>query len=84
MFTVYILRDDRGKIYKGMTSDLPKRLIGHKSGNTRSTRGMKNMVVVYQKIFETSDEARRHEKYLKSAAGRRFLKTRLQSNNMRP
>ena len=80
MFTVYILRDAQGKIYKGMTSDLSKRLLGHKSGNTRSTRGMKNVAVVYQETFETPDEARKREKYLKSAAGRRFLKTRLQSN----
>ena len=84
MFTVYVLRDAQGKIYKGMTSGLQKRLVGHKSGNTRSTRGMRDISIVYQKIFETSDEARRYEKYLKSAAGRRFLKTRLQSGDMRP
>lgn len=84
MYTVYVLRDSLGKNYKGMTSDLSKRLLGHKSGNTRSTRGMKNIEVVYQETFEKSDEARKREKYLKSAAGRRFLKTRLQSNHMRP
>lgn len=84
MFIVYILRDTQGKMYKGMTADLPKRLIGHKTGNTRSTRNMKDIEVVYQETFETSEEARKREKYFKSAAGRRFLKTCLQSSDNRP
>lgn len=77
MFTVYILQDAKGKMYKGMTADLSRRIVGHKTGNTRSTRNMKGIEVIYQETFETSEEARKREKYFKSAAGRRFLKTRL-------
>jgi len=84
MFTVYILQDKQGKMYKGMTSDLSKRLVGHEAGNTRSTRNMKDIEVIYQETFETSEEARKREKYFKSAAGRRFLKVRLQLPNSRP
>jgi putative endonuclease len=76
MFTVYVLKDGE-KIYKGMTADLEKRLKGHRWGNTRTTRPMKNFIVVYTKKFSESKEARKHEKYLKSAAGRRFLETLL-------
>lgn len=76
MFTVYVLKD-KEKTYKGMTTDLEKRLKGHRSGNTRTTRSMKDFKVVYTNTFSKSEEARKHEKYLKSAAGRRFLKTLL-------
>jgi len=78
MFTVYVLKNEAGKVYKGMTSDLPRRLKEHYAGNTRTTRSMKNLEVVSTEMFGTSKQARKREKYLKSAAGRRFLKTRLQ------
>jgi putative endonuclease len=60
-----------------MTSDLKKRLRGHRTGNTKTTRAMNEIKVVYTKTFETVKEARKYEKYLKSAAGRRFLKKQI-------
>jgi putative endonuclease len=74
MFTVYVLQDSIGKLYKRMTSDLKKRLRGHRTGDTKTTRAMDEIKVVYTKTFETAKKARKYEKYLKSAAGRRFLK----------
>jgi putative endonuclease len=74
MYTVYILRDGDGKFYKGVTSNLEKRLEGHKRGNTRTTSMMKDLVVVYTESYEQFANARKRELYLKSAAGRRFLK----------
>jgi len=74
MYTVYVLRDSRGRFYKGMTNDLSRRLQEHRSGQTRSTKYLKNLQVAYTEEFEDSAEARRREKYFKTAAGRRFLK----------
>ena len=76
-FTVYILKDVDGKIYKGATSNLEKRLKDHRSGGTKTTRRMKDFEVVYFEEYDSWIEARKREKYLKSAAGRRFLKKKI-------
>jgi predicted GIY-YIG superfamily endonuclease len=62
-----------------MTSKLDRRLQEHKSGHTQTTRGMKDLVVVYTEKYDSFDEARARELYLKTAAGRRFLKKNLRA-----
>ncbi len=79
MFTVYVLRDTEGKLYKGMTNNLTRRLAEHSSGHTITTRRMNNPRLVYQEEYDTFVEARKRELYFKSSAGRRFLKTKLLS-----
>ena len=76
-FTVYVLQDDAGKFYKGMTNNLDRRLKEHKSGHTQTTKKMKDLVVVYTEKYDSFDKARYRELYLKTAAGRRFLKQTL-------
>lgn len=77
MYTVYVLRDESGKLYKGMTNNLPRRIREHKSGKTITTSRMKNLKVVYEEVYDIFEKARERELYLKSAAGRRFLKKSL-------
>jgi putative endonuclease len=74
MYTVYVLRDQAGTIYKGCTNDLKRRLKEHRSGKTKTTSRMLRLRVVYIENFETFIEARKREVYFKSAAGRRYLK----------
>ncbi|MBX4197839.1 GIY-YIG nuclease family protein [Candidatus Parcubacteria bacterium] len=74
MFTVYVLRDSEGKLYKGVTNNLSRRLNEHKNGHTRSTRYMDDINVVYTEEYPDWEVARKREVYFKSAAGRRFLK----------
>ncbi|MDE2001406.1 MAG: GIY-YIG nuclease family protein [Patescibacteria group bacterium] len=74
MYTVYVLRDSQNKLYKGLTSNLDRRLKEHRSGHTRTTAKMKDLKVVYTESCQTFVEARKRELYLKSAAGRRYLK----------
>lgn len=74
MYTVYVLKDISGRLYKGMTNDLARRLTEHKSGKTKTTRSMKELKVVYTEVLQTLEDAIKRERYLKSAAGRRFLK----------
>ena len=74
MHTVYILKDEEGKYYKGMTDNIERRLGEHKRGKTKTTRNMKNLKLVYSEKLDNRAEARKREKYFKSAAGRRFLK----------
>jgi putative endonuclease len=60
-----------------MTADIETRLEQHNAGRTKSTKSKAPWKVIYTETFNSSDEARTREKYLKSAAGRRFLKKQL-------
>ncbi len=77
MHTVYVLQDENGKLYKGLTNDLSRRVGEHQSGQTKTTRSMKNARVVYTEEYTTLAEARAREVYLKSAEGRTFLKKKI-------
>ena len=76
-YFVYVLKDDKEKLYKGMTNNLSRRLSEHKSGHTVTTSRMNNLEVVYSEEFDNFKDARKRELYFKSAAGRRFLKGKL-------
>ena len=76
MFTVYVLKDTDGKLYKGLTNNLKRRLAEHRSGHTVTTSKMGLLKVVYTENYDNFSEARKRELYLKSAAGRRFLKNK--------
>ena len=82
-YTVYILRDQNGKLYKGCTNNLERRLKEHRQGKTKTTRSMKNIEVIYTEMFDAFKKAREREVYLKSAAGRRFIK-KLNLNSNKP
>mgnify|MGYP002138733947 CR=1 FL=1 len=78
MYTVYLLKDQNDKVYKGMTNNLARRLREHISGKTITTARMKNLQLVYKEEFTDKIQARSRELYFKTAAGRRFLKTIIQ------
>ena len=75
-YHVYVLEDENGKKYKGMTNDLERRLAEHRRGKTTTTRKMQNIKLIYSERYVKFEEARKRELYLKSAAGRRFLKNK--------
>ncbi len=77
MYYTYVLQDKNGKFYKGFTNNLKRRLYEHKSGHTKTTKNMLDIKIVYIEEHATIKDARTREVYLKSAAGRRFLKTKL-------
>ena len=63
------------KHYTGLSSDIKKRLKMHNAGKVQSTKKRGPFILIYQEVAETLLEARKREKYFKSAAGRRFLKS---------
>ncbi|MFA6520503.1 MAG: GIY-YIG nuclease family protein [Candidatus Paceibacterota bacterium] len=77
MFITYVLKDKKGKLYKGMTNNLVRRLAEHFSGHTITTSKMIGLQLVYKEEYDTFEEARKRELYFKSAAGRRFLKLKM-------
>ena len=60
-----------------MTSNLEKRLKTHNSNSVKSTKPYSPWEYVHTEDFEFRMEARKREKYLKSAAGRRWRKNNL-------
>ena len=74
MYYVYILRSGKdGRLYKGMTETLDKRVEQHNLGQNRSTKGFRPWKLVHYEEFATREAARAREKYFKSGAGREFL-----------
>ncbi|MEQ9413564.1 MAG: GIY-YIG nuclease family protein [Cyclobacteriaceae bacterium] len=75
-YYVYVLKSEKveGKHYVGMTSNIERRLKEHNAGRSKFTSGFIPWKIVYSEFLATRSEAREREKYLKSAAGRRFIK----------
>jgi putative endonuclease len=75
MAYVYILKSTVKEItYTGSTPDINRRLKEHNSGKNVFTSRHRPWRLVHQESYVTLAEARDREKYLKSAAGRRWLK----------
>jgi putative endonuclease len=77
-YFVYILESEiDGRLYKGQTSDIDKRIKEHNSGKTKSTKGYKPWKLVYFEEFATREEAVLREKFFKTGIGREYLKEKL-------
>lgn len=77
MVYVYGLRSERdGNWYTGCTHDLRKRLLLHNSGKVEATRNRVPLDLIYYEASLDKRDAFRREKYLKSAYGKRFIKSR--------
>jgi len=57
-----------------MTQDVAARLKEHNAGKSKFTSGYGPWKLVYSEEYPDRESARKREKYLKSAAGRRFIK----------
>lgn len=75
MFFVYwLISEDRKKTYVGFTHDLKARILEHRNGWVRTTRKFGNFLAYKLEQVETLGQARKREKYWKSASGRKKLK----------
>ena len=80
MFYVYVLQSlkDRG-FYTGYSDDLKRRIAVHGNGNVISTRNRLPVKLVYYEASCNQQDALHREKYLKTAWGKRYIKTRLRN-----
>ena len=77
-YYVYVLRSLKdGNLYVGATQDLRLRLQQHEAGNVQSTAHRRPLELIYYEACRSQHDAFKREKYLKSAWGKRYLKTRL-------
>jgi putative endonuclease len=77
-YYVYVLRSlVDSQFYVGLTRDLPARVTLHNSGLVSSTKKRAPFELVYWEGCLNESDAAQREKYLKSAWGKRYIKTRL-------
>ncbi len=75
MFTVYVLKSINADwFYVGMTSNFERRLSDHNRGYNLSTKAKAPFIVIFTEFYHTSTEARKREKYLKNASGKRVIR----------
>ena len=66
LWHVYILECGDGRLYTGMTSDLPRRLRQHRSGNGgKFTRAFGATKIVYSKAYPNKSQAAQSEVRIK-------------------
>ena len=74
MYYVYILKSiNFHKSYTGITDNLERRLKQHNNGYHAYTKRWRPWEIIYKELVNGRIEARKREKYLKSAAGRRWM-----------
>src|ERR1035437_6421193 len=80
MFYVYVMQSLKdGGFYTGYSDDLKRRFTEHSSGAVISTRNRLPVKLVYYEASCNQQDALRREKYLKTAWGKRYVKTRLRN-----
>ena len=76
MYYVYIIQSQLdGKLYKGFTSDVEKRIKAHNRGEVKSTRKRRPFKLIHQEVFQSKSEALKRERFLKNLAGGKTLKS---------
>ena len=84
-YFAYVIRSEvDGSYYKGHTQDLRQRVAEHNAGRTRSINGRGPWHIVYYEELATRNEAITRERYFKSAAGRIFLRLKLEDAGSPP
>ena len=77
MVNVYVLQSQADRnLYTGCTHDLRKRLLLHNSGKVKGTKGRAPFNLMYYEACPDKRDAFRREKYLKTAYGKRYIRTR--------
>ena len=78
MYYTYILQSKKDKLlYTGYTNNLKERLELHNSGKVLSTKNRLPVALIYYEACLNQQDATHREKYLKTAWGKRYIKTRL-------
>ena len=74
-YFVYVLKSEiDGRLYKGLTNDVERRIVEHNNGKTKTTKAYRPWSLVYKEKHESLEKAREREKYLKTGEGRELLK----------
>jgi putative endonuclease len=76
MYLVYILQSLRSKrTYVGFTKNLKDRMSRHSTGQVSATKNLLPLRLLYTEGAADIENAKRRERYWKSGAGRRIMKS---------
>lgn len=74
-FFVYVIKSQsRNYIYVGITNSFDRRLNEHNTGRNKTTRAYAPFKMLLVESYDSRQEARDREKYLKSGSGKEWLK----------
>jgi putative endonuclease len=77
---VYILKSKKDdKNYVGYTKNLKLRFEQHQKGLVVATKNRRPLILIYYEACISQQDATHREKYLKTAYGKRYIKSRLKS-----
>ncbi|MBI5326801.1 MAG: GIY-YIG nuclease family protein [Deltaproteobacteria bacterium] len=80
MYYTYILQSKKDEnFYTGYTNNLKKRVKEHNSGKVLATKNRVPLELVYYEACLNQQDATHREKYLKTAWGKRYVKSRLEN-----
>jgi putative endonuclease len=74
MYTVYIIKNYDGQLYKGYTANIERRLSEHNSGKSRWSKFRGPWKLVYYEEYQNKSDAIKRELFFKSGKGRELLK----------
>lgn len=81
MYYVYVLQSDKDSgLYIGFTSDLKRRFKEHQEGKSVSTKWRCPWRLIYYEAYLNKEDAEGRELFLKSGAGRSFLRKQLKNH----
>ena len=81
MYLYILASESSDKTYVGISTDPTHRLKEHNAGKSSYTKAFRPWHIIYTEECQSRVDARGREKYYKSAAGRKKLKTILESRN---
>ena len=85
MIFVYALKNCiNDEIYVGISKDPQRRVMEHNSGKNRYTKAFMPWHIVYTEVYSDYASARIEEKYLKSGAGKKFLRAKFTDTGSLP
>ena len=74
MYYLYVIKNQKGIFYKGITQNIEHRLYQHNNMGSRWTHNKGPWKLVYKEEYSSRSEAVMREKYFKSGQGREMLK----------
>ena len=77
MYYFYVLRFKNGKLYKGYTNNLERRIEEHKLGKSKFTSLQGEFRLVFYEAYVNKRDAEEAERYFKTGHGREILKSKL-------
>lgn len=72
-YFVYILYSEKDKgLYTGCTKNLEKRIERHNKGLVRATKFRRPLIMIYDEVYQSKNEALKRERFLKTKWGNTF------------